>query len=605
MRAVPAWAVWNGPAAQAERGPRPGNTPTAYHVAVGFRCSGYIMRGERAGMAADDRPSRQGAIERVRGMADVLPARLGSRERVTAALHEHFGRHGYQRLDTPVVEATELFLRKSGEERAAQMYAFTYRNRQIALRPEFTASIVRAYLAELQAEPLPLRLAYSGPVFRYEKPQTGRYRQYTEAGVELLGAAGSVADAEVIHLALSGLDAIGLTQCRLRIGHLGIVGAFLASLPLDERVRDWFLWSMERLRTRGDAGLHRNLRALLARQQGGSESDATSGDEPPYLDDVALEGLDDGQIRGLVLALLRGAGVELDGSNRSPEEIVERLLTKLSRPSVRFDVDTALAFLRRVVALHGEPPTVLAGLRALLNDFDLGDAPLRELTEVIELLRIYGHTERITLDMGLGRGLHYYTGILFEVYDGDDDRLQLCGGGRYDDLAQVLGAREPVAASGFAYGVERLVAAIEARASSAAEIPRADLLVCGTGKAAMADLIPLAQVLRAAGWRVELDIKRRGLATNLRQAARAGIPIVAIVGDEELHAGTVTWRDMAGRTETRLALSDWLARHARAASRGARLASAAVGDEPNDAVDGTTSRAARWLRSRAMKGESE
>src|SRR5919199_438278 len=101
-------------------------------------------------------------------MADVLPAE-----------------RAFRALDPPVVEATELFLRKSGEERAAQMYAFDYRNRQIALRPEFTASIVRAYVAEMQGSPLPLRLAYCGPVFRYEKPQAGRYRQYTEAGVEL------------------------------------------------------------------------------------------------------------------------------------------------------------------------------------------------------------------------------------------------------------------------------------------------------------------------------------------------------------------------------------------------------------------------------------
>lgn len=514
-------------------------------------------------MVSSGRRTRQDAIPRVRGMADVLPAVLATRASVTAALLRHFASHGYQQLDTPVVEATELFLRKSGEERAAQMYAFTYRNRQIALRPEFTASIVRAYIAELHAEPLPLRLAYSGPVFRYEKPQAGRYRQYTEAGVELLGAAGPGADAEVIHLALSGLEAVGLSHCRLRIGHLGIVGAFLASLPLDERVRDWFLWSMERLRARGDEGLHRNLQRMLARQQGALPEEGVGSVEEPAFDELVLQGLGAEQARALVLALLQGAGVELEGSSRAPEEIVERLLVKLSRSSARFDVAAALEFLRRVVALHGEPHAVLAGLGRLLHDFQLDDEPVHELERVIELLASYGHTERMSLDMGMGRGLHYYTGILFEVYDRDDATLQLCGGGRYDDLAQVLGAREPLAASGFSYGVERLVTAIQRRSQSPVRgVARADVLMCGAGGATLRDLIPLAEGLRAAGWRVELDASDRGVTPNLRHAVRAGIPTVAIVGDDELRTGTVTWRDMTARTEARLPLQEWVTRRA-------------------------------------------
>ena len=352
---------------------------------------------------------QQGPIERVRGMADVLPAERAFRAGIAAALERHFAAHGYRALDTPVVEATELFLRKSGEERAAQMYAFDYRNRQIALRPEFTASIVRAYVAELQGLPLPLRLSYCGPVFRYEKPQAGRSRQYTEAGVELLGAAGPAADAEVIHLALSGLEVLGLDDCALRLGHLGAVGAFLASLPLDERVRDWFLWSMERLRTQGDAGLHRNLRAMLAPvgEQGARDGIADAVAAPngfPALDDLLQDGADEERARALMLGLLHGAGVELAGSSRSPEEIVERLLVKLRRPRVAFDVAGALGFLRRLVALRGEPDAVLRDLRALLADYALDAAPVGDLEEVLALLRAYGHRERITLDLGLGAG---------------------------------------------------------------------------------------------------------------------------------------------------------------------------------------------------------
>ncbi|HEX5506461.1 MAG TPA: ATP phosphoribosyltransferase regulatory subunit [Thermomicrobiales bacterium] len=493
----------------------------------------------------------QGPVERVRGMADVLPADYAFREGVLGTLRRHFAAHGYRPVDTPVVEATELFLRKSGEERAAQMYAFAYRNRQIALRPEFTASIVRAYVAAMQGLPLPLRLSYCGPVFRYEKPQAGRSRQYTEAGVELLGAAGPAADAEVIHLALAGLAALGLDDCTLRLGHLGAVGVFLASLPLDERVRDWFLWSMERLRARGDDGLHRGLRALLDREA----APAPTPGEFPGLDDLLPGDAGAERIGALVLDLLRAAGVDLDGSSRPPEEIVARLLLKLRRPRARFDVARALDFLRRLVALRGAPAAVLDGLRALLADYGLDPAPVGELEQVLDLLRAYGHAGRVELDLGLGRGLHYYTGILFEVYDGRDPAVQLCGGGRYDDLAQVLGARAPVPASGLSYGVERVAAALRARGAAAPEPPAADVLVCGGRGVPMAELIGVAAALRAGGWRVDLDVRGRSLAANLRYADRAGIAHVAILGEDERRAGVVAWHTMATRAQERLPLA--------------------------------------------------
>ncbi len=506
-------------------------------------------------------------IERIRGMADLWPAERAFRERLIADLQRGFAAHGYRSIDTPVVEPTELFLRKSGEERAAQMYAFDYRNRQIALRPEFTASVVRAFVAEGQGRPLPQRYAYCGPVFRYEKPQSGRSRQFTEAGVELLGARGPAADAEVIHLALASLERLGLDDCTLRLGHLGVVGALLSSLALDDRVRDWFLWSMEQLRLRGDEGLHRNLRALLDAQQGrqfgangtdGATAAMGSAVDFPELDGLTLDGLSEEQARGAVLGLLRGAGVELGGSNRPPEEIVERLLTKLRRPRVDFDIARALTFLRRLIALRGEPATVLANTRALLADYGLDDTPVQELEAVLTLLRAYGHHQRITLDLGLGRGLHYYTGILFEVHTADarghDGAIQLCGGGRYDDLAQILGARAQIPACGFACGVERIAAALVARGAHVVESPPADLFVCAAGLVEMADLIPVAERLRRAGWRVELDLRGRRLSVNLSYAERVGIPTVVILGEAELAAREIIWRDLATRTERRYPL---------------------------------------------------
>ncbi|MFN8516991.1 MAG: ATP phosphoribosyltransferase regulatory subunit [Chloroflexia bacterium] len=350
----------------------------------------------------------QGTIERLRGMADVWPGDRAFRQGIINSLERGFAAHGYRAIDTPVVEATELFLRKSGEERAAQMYAFDYRNRQIALRPEFTASVVRAFVADGQGRPLPQRYSYHGPAFRYEKPQSGRYRQFTELGVELIGAPGPAADAEVIHLALAGLADLGLTDCTLRLGHLGVVGALLTSLKLDDRVRDWFLWSMEQLRQRGDEGLHRNLRALLATQESANGNGARAdldglnlGPELADFENLVLDNLSDDRAHTTVLGLLRGAGVELAGSNRPPEEIVERLLVKLRRPRATFDINRAVAFLRRLITLRGEPTQVLADT-CFCSPITAwtSTSPCRGVEAVLALLRLRCQQTAITLDLG-------------------------------------------------------------------------------------------------------------------------------------------------------------------------------------------------------------
>src|SRR5438105_11301385 len=169
------------------------------------------MLGERAAAS----------IQRVRGTTDVLPPDDARLRRLEARLRGGFEQFGYEGIQTPILEPLELFLRKSGDEIVARMYAFSHWNRRLCLRPELTASVMRAFVDELQGRSLPLRLHYAGPMFRYERPSRGRSRQFSVVGLELLGAAGPVADAEVLHLACAGLEAVGVTRYRLVVGHLG------------------------------------------------------------------------------------------------------------------------------------------------------------------------------------------------------------------------------------------------------------------------------------------------------------------------------------------------------------------------------------------------
>ena len=289
-------------------------------------------------------------IERVRGMNDIAHPQYVVRERVAGHILDQCARAGYALIDVPVVESTELFLRKAGEERVQQMYAFRYRNRDLSLRPEFTASVVRSTIGTIQSAPLPVRVAYHGPVFRYERPGQARYRQFTEVGIELLGAATPAADAEVIGIAVGALRAAGVARPRIVLGHVGIVRGFLAGLSLDERVREWLVWSMERLRPDDPRGerIHPALAAMLA------EEDA---DRP-----VTLVAPPD---RDVFLSLLREAGISLDGNRRTPEEIADGLIRKVARRAEGNDVRRALDFLRRLVMLRGAPSIVLPATRNL------------------------------------------------------------------------------------------------------------------------------------------------------------------------------------------------------------------------------------------------
>src|SRR5512145_3100126 len=133
-------------------------------------------------------------IDTVRGMRDVLPGDVSQQVIAAACLDRVLATHGYLPVDLPIVEYRDLYLRKLGEELVGKVYEFQFNGRELALRPEWTASVLRAYVGRMQDQPLPLRLRYTGPVFRNERPQRATYRQFTQVGVELIGGPAPRAD---------------------------------------------------------------------------------------------------------------------------------------------------------------------------------------------------------------------------------------------------------------------------------------------------------------------------------------------------------------------------------------------------------------------------
>jgi len=164
-------------------------------------------------------------LQSLRGMVDLLPERLALWQHLEATARQHFRRAGVQEIRTPLLEATELFARGIGEATdvvGKEMYTFLDRGeRSCTLRPEGTASVVRAVIQHGLLAQGPQRLWYGGPMFRYERPQAGRQRQFHQIGVELLGFADPRSDVEAIALAWDLLADLGVQGLELELNSLG------------------------------------------------------------------------------------------------------------------------------------------------------------------------------------------------------------------------------------------------------------------------------------------------------------------------------------------------------------------------------------------------
>lgn len=165
-------------------------------------------------------------IQALRGTRDILPEEVGYWQFIEATVKEILGRAVYQEIRAPIFEQTALFERGIGEATdvvGKEMYTFSSRgDRSITLRPEGTAGIVRAYIQnKLHAQGGVQRLWYTGPMFRYERPQAGRQRQFHQVGLELIGCDAPRADAEVIALATDILQTLGLKNLELDINSVG------------------------------------------------------------------------------------------------------------------------------------------------------------------------------------------------------------------------------------------------------------------------------------------------------------------------------------------------------------------------------------------------
>ena len=229
-------------------------------------------------------------VRSVRGMNDLLPPQTARWQRVEAVLREVAGRYGYQEIRTPVIEHSDLFYRSIGEQTdivEKEMYTFTDNNGDsLTLRPEATASCVRAGNEHGLLHNQTQRFWYTGPMFRHERPQKGRYRQFHQFGVEALGWPGPDIDAEIIALGERLWRTLGISGVSLEINTLGSASARAA---FRDALRDYLVAHVDALDSDSQRRLQRNpLRILDSKDKGTQATLVGAPDLMDFLSDPEL-----------------------------------------------------------------------------------------------------------------------------------------------------------------------------------------------------------------------------------------------------------------------------------------------------------------------------
>ena len=400
-------------------------------------------------------------LQAIRGMNDILPDQTPLWQHFEQIVRDWLGAYGYREIRMPIVEPTSLFKRAIGEvtdivEKEMYTWSDALNGESLSLRPEGTASCVRAVLEHNLLFGSSQRLFYSGPMFRHERPQKGSYRQFHQIGIESMGYAGPDMDVEHIVMSARLWKQLGISGIALQINTLG---------------------------TSEDRARHRTrLIHYLEKHQA-------------LLDEDAKRRLQSNPLR------------ILDSKNPALQALI-------------------------------------SAAPKLLDDLD--ENSLKHFEMLQDLLRVAGVS--FSINPRLVRGLDYYNFTVFEwVTDQLGSQGTVCAGGRYDGLVEQLGGK-PTPACGFAMGVERLLALMEAQGIQPVP-PAPAIYLAYMGEQAQRYALTAAEHLRDAGLQVVLHCGNGNFKAQMKKANASGARFAVIIGEDEVKAGVVGLKSLRTQAE--------------------------------------------------------
>ena len=436
-------------------------------------------------------------------MRDFLPADVRRREYVIGIIKEVYERYGFEPLETPAVENIETLMGKYGEEGNQLIFKILKRGEHektgaadLALRYDLTVPLARV-VAQYQNElPKFFKRYQIQPVWRADRPARGRFREFYQCDVDILGSRSMLVEAEICAAASEVLTKLGFNDFSVRINHRHALTGVLHAAGVSDEKHDAALVALDKLDKIGRAGVEKEF------NERGIEAAAGA-------------------------SLLDFFG-ELSSLDHAAE--------------VAAGEDTT----QKRKALNA---AILGRLIEFVGDNELGARGIDELGSLMKFADAEGIGARIEIDPTLARGLSYYTGAIMEI-NVKDLAGSLGGGGRYDNLVGMfLGDNVP--ACGLSLGLERIIVVMTERSMfpEALVSSPADVMVSIWDEASLAESVIVAHELRDAGLRVDLYPEADKLGKQFKYASARSIPFVVVVGDEEKVRGEVSVKDMRSGTQ--------------------------------------------------------
>jgi histidyl-tRNA synthetase len=418
----------------------------------------------------------------LKGFRDYAPEEMVVRQGMMDKVRAVFESFGFMPLHTPALEYAELLLGKYGDEGEKLLYKFEDQGgRMVALRYDLTVPLAR-FVGMNPNLRFPFRRYHIAPVWRAERPQKGRFREFYQCDVDVVGVDSPQADAEPILVDCAVLEALGLSDFRVQVNHRGFLDGLLDSLSVPrEKVVPV-------------------LRVL-------DKVDKITRDEMAAL--LVQEGMQAGQVERLVgLSMISGA---------NDERLAQALELAGRHPKAQGAVERLGKVLRVVEASHPGAP--------------------------------------VWFTPSVARGLDYYTGIVYETFLPPQYGVgSVMSGGRYDQLLGTFAGRE-IPAVGISLGIDRLVAALSSQGGATGATVTGVLVCCMEGTETQAASVA-AELRRGLGGRgVELYPEPARMKKQLEYADKAGIPVIVVLGQQELETGTAAVKSLRTGTQERVALS--------------------------------------------------
>jgi histidyl-tRNA synthetase len=431
-------------------------------------------------------------------MRDFLPADVRRREYVIGIIKEVYERYGFEPLETPAVENIETLMGKYGEEGNQLIFKIIKRGvhestgeADLALRYDLTVPLARVVAEYRGMLPKFFKRYQIQPVWRADRPARGRFREFYQCDVDILGSRSMLIEAEICAAANEVLVKLGFNDFSIRLNHRNVLTGVLQAAGVTLEKHDVALVALDKFDKIGRSGVEREFAERAIGSASGN-------------------------------SLLNFFG-ELNSLDRAAEIAVSE--------------DPA----QKRKALNA---AILGRLVEFVGDNELGARGVDELSAIMKFAEAEGIAARIEIDPTLARGLSYYTGAIMEI-NVKDLPGSLGGGGRYDNLVGMF-LGEDVPACGFSLGLERIIVVMTEREMfpEAVVSSPADIMISIWNEESILESIALANQLRGEGLRVDLYPEADKLGKQFKYASSRGIPFVAVVGDDERMRGEVAIKDL-------------------------------------------------------------